>query len=174
MKIRGAGDGGEILSRMGASMVMMPAGEVFESMQRGVIDAFEVSSPTLNWDLGLYEAADYLYLSGARQPYEYNPFIMNKDVWNELPADLKQIISEVNEAETIRSYCEMMHKDLIAIANFQDYGTQVLPVPDSIAAAYGEVAKAFYAEKASDPFYAKVLDSYWGWYDQLTTVWSHL
>jgi len=47
-------------------------------------------------------------------------------------------------------------------------------VPDSIAAAYGEVAKAFYAEKASDPFYAKVLDSYWGWYDQLTTVWSHL
>jgi TRAP-type mannitol/chloroaromatic compound transport system substrate-binding protein len=175
MKIRGAGDGGEILSRMGASMVMMPAGEVFEAMQRGVIDAFEVSSPTLNWDLGLYEAADYLYLSGARQPYEYNPFIINKGVWDDLTPDLRQIITEVNEAETIRSYCEMMHKDLIAIENFQAYGTQVLPLPDSIGAAYGDVAKTFYDEKAAgDAFYAKVLESYWGWNDQLNTVWSHL
>ena len=69
----------------------------------------------------------------------------------------------------------MMRKDLESIANFEAYGTKILPVPAAITDAYGETAKAFYAERsAGDPFYARVLDSYWGWKDQLDTVWSHL
>jgi len=175
MKIRGAGDGAEILSNMGASMVMMPAGEVFESMSRGVIDGFEVASPTLNWDLGLQEAADYLYLSGVRQPYEYNPFIINKQIWDGLPADLKAIIGEVNEAETIRAYDELIRKDLEAIANFQAYGTNVMRVPSAIEVAYLQTAKEFYAKKsAADPFIKKVLDSYWGWQGRVAEYWAKL
>jgi len=175
MKIRGAGDGADILSRMGASMVMMAAGEVFEAMQRGVIDGFEVASPTLNWDLGLQEAADYLYLSGARQPYEYNPFIMNKDVWNKLPADLQAIVSEVNQAETIRAYDELLRLDLENIANFEAYGTHVLTLPKSIEDAYSAAAKQFYADQAAkDPFTQEVLDSYWDWNDRISAVWAKL
>jgi len=148
---------------------------VFESMQRGVIDGFEVASPTLNWDLGLQEAADYLYLSGARQPYEYNPFIINKDVWDDLPADLQAIVMEVNEAETIRAYDELIRKDLEAIANFQGYGTKVMRVPASIEDAYGTTAQGFYAENsAKDPFIKKVLDSYFGWQERVAEYWAKL
>jgi TRAP-type mannitol/chloroaromatic compound transport system substrate-binding protein len=173
LKIRGAGDGAEILSRMGAGMVMMAAGEVFESMQRGVIDAFEVASPTLNWDLGLQEAADYLYLSGTRQPYEYNPFIVNPARWNELPDDLKAIVSQVNQAETIRAYDELIRLDLENIAKFEAYGTKVLRVPTVIEDAYLETAKGFYDEKAAaDPFQAKVLDSYWTFQENFREVWA--
>ena len=175
LQIRGAGDAAEILSRLGAGMVMMPAGEVFEAMQRGVIDAFEVASPTLNWDLGLQEAADYLYLSGVRQPYEYNPFIINKDVWAELPDDLKAIVSQVNQAETIRAYDELLRLDLEAIAKFEDYGTQVLRVPEELEEGYIEEAEAFYEEiAASDPFRARVLDSYWSWQENVREVWSRV
>jgi TRAP-type mannitol/chloroaromatic compound transport system substrate-binding protein len=175
LQIRGAGDAAEILSRMGAGMVMMAAGEVFEAMQRGVIDAFEVASPTLNWDLGLQEAADYLYLSGARQPYEYNPFIVNVDRWNELPDDLKAIVQQVNQAETIRAYDELLRLDLEAIAKFKDYGTKVLPLPKAVEDAYLAEAKAFYDEMAAqDEFRGRVLDSYWSWQAQLHSVWSAL
>jgi len=31
-----------------------------------------------DWDLGLNEVGDYLWLSGARQPYEYNPFVSSR------------------------------------------------------------------------------------------------
>lgn len=175
MKIRGAGDGGEILSTLGAGMVMMPAGEVFESMQRGVIDAFEVASPTLNWDLGLYEAGDYLYLSGVRQPYEFNPFIVNHARWMELPDDLKAIVSEVNQAETIRAYDELLRLDLEAIAKFEDYGTEVLRVPENIEEDYLAAADAFYEKRAAeDPFIAEVLDSYNTWQTKIREVWSRV
>jgi TRAP-type mannitol/chloroaromatic compound transport system substrate-binding protein len=175
LKIRGAGDGAEILSRVGAGMVMMPAGEIFESMERGVIDAFECASPTLNWDLGLNEAAEYLYLSGTRQPYEYNPFICNQDSWNELPDDLKAIVSQVNQAETIRAYDELIRLDLEAIAKFEDYGTKVMRVPTALEEEYLEVAREFYAEAAAeDEFKGRVLDSYWSWLDKVSAVWARL
>jgi TRAP-type mannitol/chloroaromatic compound transport system substrate-binding protein len=173
LKIRAAGDGAEILSRLGAGVVMMAAGEIFESMQRGVVDAFECASPTLNWDLGLQEAADYLYLSGARQPYEYNPFIVNADRWNELPDDLKAIVSQVNQAETIRAYDELIRLDLESIQKFKDYGTIVERLPTALEDEYLAAAKEFYDEKAAaDEFQARALDSYWTFQKNFREVWA--
>ena len=40
LKMRASGDGGEILKNMGASVVFLPGGELYEAMQRGTIDAF--------------------------------------------------------------------------------------------------------------------------------------
>jgi len=173
LKIRGAGDGAEILGMLGAGPVMMPAGEIFESMHRGVIDAFECASPTLNWDLGLNEVGDYLWLSGARQPYEYNPFIVNADRWTELPDDLKVIVSEVNQAETIRAYSELLRLDLEALDNFRDYGTDVRRLPDALVEEYGEAAQEFYANKAADdPFAAEILASYFAFQEQIEGTWA--
>ena len=173
LKIRGAGDGAEVLSMLGAGPVMMPAGEIFESMTRGVIDAFECASPTLNWDLGLNEVGDYLWLSGARQPYEYNPFIVNADRWAELPDDLKAIVSQVNQAETIRAYSELIRLDLAALDSFRDYGTDVRVLPAAIEEEYRLAAREFYATKAAeDPFAKKIIDSYFGFQEQFEGTWS--
>jgi TRAP-type mannitol/chloroaromatic compound transport system substrate-binding protein len=173
LTIRAAGDGGEILSRLGAGVVMMAAGEIFESMQRGVIDAYECASPTLNWDLGLYEAGKYLWLSGARQPYEFNPFIVNIDSWNKLPDDLKAIVAEVNEAEAFRAYAEVIRMDLEALEKFRDYGTVVRKLPVELEEEYSEEAREFYAEKAAeDPFIAEVLESYDAFQKAFREVWT--
>jgi len=173
LTIRAAGDGGEILSRLGAGVVMMAAGEVFEAMERGVVDAYEVSNPTLNWDLGLYEAGDYLWMSGARQPYEFNPFIVNIDRWNKLPDDLKAIVAEVNEAEAFRAYAECVRRDLESLAKFRDYGTKVMTLPAEVEKEYSEEALKFYAEKgAADPFVARVLESYDQFQKAFREVWA--
>jgi TRAP-type mannitol/chloroaromatic compound transport system substrate-binding protein len=173
LTIRAAGDGGEILSRLGAGVVMMPAGEIFEAMERGVVDAYECSNPTLNWDLGLYEAGDYLWMSGARQPYEFNPFIVNINSWNELSDDLKAIVAEVNEAEAFRAYAECVRMDLESLAKFRDYGTKVRTLPAEVEEEYAEEARKFYAEKgAADPFVARVLKSYEEFQEAFREVWA--
>ncbi|TFH34522.1 MAG: hypothetical protein E4G93_05205, partial [Dehalococcoidia bacterium] len=175
LKVRAAGDGAEILSKLGASTVMMPAGDVFEAMQRGVVDAFEVSMPTLNWDLGLQDAAKYMYLSGARQPYEYNPFIINKTLWNGMPDDIKAIITEVNEAETIRAYTEILVMDLGSLQKFRDYGVIVEKLPVALEDEYLAAAKAFYSDKtASDPFAKEILDNYWKFQTDIRAVWNRV
>jgi len=175
VKVRAAGDGAEILTKMGASTVMMPAGDVFEAMERGVVDAFEVSGATLNWNLGLQDAAKYIYLSGARQPYEYNPFIIRKSTWNKLTPDLQAIISEVNQAETIRAYTELLQSELVALDNFRDYGVLVDKLPVALEEEYLAAARDFYANKtATDPFAKEILESYWGFQDSIRAVWNRV
>jgi TRAP-type mannitol/chloroaromatic compound transport system substrate-binding protein len=175
VKVRAAGDGAEILTKMGASTVMMPAGDVFEAMERGVVDAFEVSGATLNWNLGLQDAAKYIYLSGARQPYEYNPFIIRKSTWNKLTPDLQAIISEVNQAETIRAYTELLQSELVALDNFRDYGVLVDKLPVALEEEYLAAARAFYSAKtASDPFAKEILESYWAFQESIRAVWNRV
>ena len=68
LKMRASGDGGIVLSRMGVGTVFMPLGEIFENMKRGVIDAYECSCPAFDYDMALYEAGKYYYLSPTRAP----------------------------------------------------------------------------------------------------------
>ena len=40
----------------------------------------------------MHEVVDYVYLSQARQPYEYNCYYINRQAWAELPDDLKKML----------------------------------------------------------------------------------
>ncbi len=172
IRIRSAGDGAAILDRMGAACSLMPVGEVFEAMHRGVIDAYEVASPAVNWTMGLQEAGKYLYISPVRHPYEWNPFLFNKDKWNELPADLQNIIEAAWREEAFAYYARAIIADLDGLEKFRKAGMEVLPLPKSIEDAFMKEAEAFYAERSQkDPFLAKVLESYNNYKDTFRKVW---
>jgi len=160
LKIRTAGDDGEMLSRMGAAVVSLPSGEIYESMQRGVIDAYQCSSPAVDWTLSLQEVADYIYISGARQPAEYHSILVNTKAWAELPDDLKVLFEEENLAEAIRYYIYMTGADIEALEMYKDYGCTVQPIPKDIEDELMKQAEIFYDEKsAEDALFAEVLES---------------
>lgn len=160
LRVRSAGDGAAIMDRMGAACSLTPVGEVFEAMHRGVIDAFEVGSPTINWSMGLQEAGKYIYLSPARSSHEWNPIIFNKKKWEALPDDLKQIIETACGEEMYRCYSEVVTNDVKALENFREAGLTILPLPKVIEEAFLKEAEAFYAEESKkDPFTAKVVES---------------
>ena len=162
LKMRCAGDGGEILASMGVSTVYFPGGEVYESMQRGVIDAFEYASPFLNWGMGFHEVADYLYLSPSRAPTDNAHVWVNRDDWEALSPDLKQIVIDACSVAGIEYTAEAYMKDDEALVSYLDYGTEVLEVPEEVEEAYLEAAMAFYDEKAAgDPLYAEILNDHW-------------
>lgn len=173
LKARAVGDGAAILARMGVGVVFMPVGEVFEAMHLGVIDAFEAASPTINWGLGLQEVGKYLYLSPSRQPYETNPFLINRDSWEALPPDLQQIVKEVVRAEAMRYYAYAIAADLEALQKFRDFGVEVKTVPPAIEAAVLETAAEFYRELAAkDAFAAEVLQSQIEFQEAFRAAWE--
>jgi TRAP-type mannitol/chloroaromatic compound transport system substrate-binding protein len=43
---------GEILKRLGASQVMLAGQEIYQALEKGVIDAAEFSTPDNDWGLG--------------------------------------------------------------------------------------------------------------------------
>jgi len=162
IKMRCAGDGGEILAGMGVSTVFMPGGELYEAVQRGVIDAFEMASPFLNWGMGFHEVTKYLYLSPSRAPTDCAHVWVNRDVWEKLTPDLQLIVYDAVATVGWDYFCESIVKDDTALVQYLDYGTEVLPLAAAVEDAYLDAAMAFYDTKAAaDPFYKEILDSHW-------------
>jgi len=175
LKIRGSGDGAEILSKMGVSASFFPSSEVYESMQRGVIEAYEVSTPASDWARGLQEVGQYVYLSPSRQPMEYMQFLIYEERWAELPDDLKQLITSFAQGGMMEVYYLYAVEDVKAVQNFIEYGSTVELVSDEIEEAYAKEARAFYAEKsATDPFIAKVYSSMMEFQDMIRAGFARL
>jgi len=160
LKIRTAGDDGTLFSRMGAAVTMLPGGEVYEALQRGVIDACQLTGPAGNWDLALQEVTDYCYLSPVRQPAETVHNIVNEDKWNALPDDLKKLVEEIFFSEAVAWYPNVMKLDVEAVKKFKDYGNVVEPPPQDLVDELVRQADLFYDEKgAQDTLFAEVYNS---------------
>ena len=84
LKIRFYGLGGEVLKKLGASPSMIPGGEVFPSLERGVLDAAEYSIPAVDEKLGFYRVAKYNYFPGWHQQSTVFEVLINRRVWNSL------------------------------------------------------------------------------------------
>jgi TRAP-type mannitol/chloroaromatic compound transport system substrate-binding protein len=162
LKIRSAGSGGDVLDRMGASVVAMPPGEIFEAMKRGVIDAFEAGSAAVNWMMGWQEVAQYLYFSSTRNPHDTQVYFVNKDSWEKLSPELQNIVETVARSEISKFQSWEVADDLVAREKFADYGCVLSHVPEDVERAMVEAAEEYYDERcaAEDPFYSRVVESY--------------
>jgi len=161
LKARCMGDGGEILKRMGAATVIIPGGELYEAMQRGTIDAFEYSTLASNWNMHFNEVADYVYLSPTRAPSDPQVFFVNKDAWNELPEDLKEIVRAEIDKWTQAQHEYLVYESVKAVDKFREAGNEVRKVPKDIEEALTAEADKFYAEKSQEesPIFGEIYNS---------------
>ena len=93
LKFRASGIRAGVLKNLGVSALSLPAGEVMPSMEKGVIDAFELSALAYDKDLKVDEVAKYIYYSHYVDGGNLN-LIVNNDWWNKLPADLQKVIKD--------------------------------------------------------------------------------
>jgi len=164
LKFRAAGDGGEILYRMGVPTVHFPSADIYESMQKGVIDAFESASVYINWGRAAHEIADWMYISATRAPSDQQALSINREKWESISPDLQQTIHDVFVSEQLLWLSENVNHEAEYIVKFKEYGVNVLPLPKVIEDAFVEEAKKFYAERAAgNPEIAEALDSMWRW-----------
>jgi len=159
-KIRTAGDDGVCFTRMGVSVVFLPSAEIIDNMLKGIIDAFQMSSPAMDYSYHTYEAVKYIYLGPVRQPCEWLPILINKKTWASLPDSLKVLLTEMGKGASWNYYARMSQKDLVAVEAFRAKGVTVGPIPKDIENELVSQAEKLYAEYcAKDPAYKKVYDS---------------
>lgn len=83
-----------MIEALGAEPVFMPLGDVYLSMETGVIDGI-VTCPQLYYAFNLHEVADHAVVASFGCVSE--GVAMNLDAWERTPDDLKVIIEEVTE-----------------------------------------------------------------------------
>lgn len=148
LKMRAAGDGGVVLSRLGVGTVFMPLGEVFENMKRGIIDAYECSCPAFDWDMKLYEVGKYFYLSSTRAPWEIYEILVHKDKWEKLSPEDKAIIQNCLKGAEMAYHSRLLAKNAEAIKGFRGKGVIVERLPASIDEVFVAEANKYLDEQA--------------------------
>ncbi|MBR9921736.1 MAG: TRAP transporter substrate-binding protein [Bacteroidetes bacterium] len=97
LKMRMPGLGGKVLEKAGGSSVLIPGGELFTALERGVIDATEWIGPYHDYKMGFYQIADYYYAPGWHEPGTALEFFVNKEIFDQLPGDLQQMLRSVSQ-----------------------------------------------------------------------------
>ncbi|WP_345980922.1 substrate-binding domain-containing protein [Sulfurimonas sp. HSL3-2] len=131
LKMRIPGLGGEVFSKMGVNPILLPAGEIYTSLERGVIDATEWVGPALDMKMGFYKVAPYYY-SGWHEPGSILELTFNKQSWNKLADEHKAIIdlasSDLNSSMTSEFHYENIH----ALEKLKSLGVELLKFPDEV------------------------------------------
>ena len=160
LKFRTSGFWGEILADAGAAVVMLPAGEIYEALQRKVLDAGEFSVPSMDKDLAFHETAKYLLVPGIHQPSTMLDLTINERSWKALPDDLKAIVREAAQATTLRVLTKCINEDIKALSFFREKGIQIEYLDPAIQKELLMKSNALLDKKAAeDPFFSKVLKS---------------
>lgn len=155
------GDGGEVMKKLGASVVIISGGDLYEAMQRGVIDAFEYSTLASNWNMHFNEVAKYVILSPVRAPSDPQVFFFNKTAWEKLPEDIKVIVQEVVSSYTQKQHEYLVAESIKAVGKFKAAGCEVYKLPKEVEDAVANAADEFYTAKCKKekPIFAEIYNS---------------
>lgn len=162
MKLRmGSVIPGKALSNLGVGVVSVSGSEIYESMQRGVIDACEFSTPYADNSLALQEVAKYWCQPCWFQSAGVNGVMINKDAYDALPTEYQEAIAlaaSITRAEKMAEY--MWNDAQIATQMVEEDGVTITTLDDeSLEIILAEYDKVLAEEAASNPDITYILDS---------------
>lgn len=149
LKIRFAGLGGKVLEKLGASVTMIPGGELFQALETGTIDATEFSLPVIDQILGFDKIVKYNLFPGWHQQFTAQYVLVNGDEWEGLSEQQKTNIQVACMAATTYGLAESEAKNGEVLANFQDRGVQADQIPTPILKELRAVTMEVLEEEAS-------------------------
>jgi TRAP-type mannitol/chloroaromatic compound transport system substrate-binding protein len=162
LRYRMPGVGGEVLRRLGAVVVNIPAGEIIPSLRSGAIDASEFAGPWVDMALGLHKAAKYYYYPGFHEPGAAISLAVNKKLWDSLGSNERSIIEKAAAAENAISYADFTANDAIALQQIaNDPAIELRKLDDSILQALGKLSGEVLQETGrKDNLTRRVYDSF--------------
>ncbi|MCZ6868762.1 MAG: TRAP transporter substrate-binding protein [Gammaproteobacteria bacterium] len=160
LKIRFAGLGGKVLESLGASVTMIPGGEIFQALERGAIDATEYSLPVVDEALGFDRIAKFNYFPGWHQTFTAAHLVVNAELWETVAAADRALVRLACTAGVTRNLARAEALQGPVIAGYAAKGISARRLPRDLLEELRRVTREVLAEEAAqDEFFARVLAS---------------
>jgi TRAP-type mannitol/chloroaromatic compound transport system substrate-binding protein len=131
LKLRTSGAWAEVANSLGASTVILPGGEVYPALERGVVDAIEWATPGINLGLGFHKVAKYVILPGVHQPGAVLECVFDKALWDGFDPVTKTQIEAAAKMSTVESWMHVNVLDVDALGKLKAEGAEIIRVDQS-------------------------------------------
>ncbi len=111
----------EFMAKAGASVVVLPGTEIFSAMDKGVVDATNWATASINDQTGFHQVAPYFTYPGFHS-MPIGDFTVRTQEWEKLPADIKQILTSATREWCWDSVERIAVEDLKVVAEAKAKG----------------------------------------------------
>lgn len=159
------------LGKLGASAVILPGGEVYSALDKGVIDGTDWGTPSMNLALGFNQVCKYFVYPEYRS-MPMSEFSIRLDIWNKMSDDLKAIVEAAVKAWNVENMAQLGVLDLEAVQKWEsDGGKAISWSPEAVDEMRTFVRTEIWPLYASRSDLAKrVMDSITVWLVKIGTI----
>jgi TRAP-type mannitol/chloroaromatic compound transport system substrate-binding protein len=125
LKIRSGGVASRSFKILGASPVSMSGSDVYQGLQRGVVDAAEWTTLTVNYGFGLHEVTKYVVMPSYSGGSTYD-WVSNLDAWKSLPDDLKEIVESALHEVGFKYWMKVKAEESRVLQELEEKGIEII------------------------------------------------
>jgi TRAP-type mannitol/chloroaromatic compound transport system substrate-binding protein len=121
----------EVFSYAGVSTTILPGAEVYQALEKGVIDAADFVGPAVNYNLGFAEVAKYIIMGPPSTPCLHQPvdimdLTVNMAKWTALPKHLQEMVIAVTRQHSWDQYAYIQKENIAAWEKYKTKGVQII------------------------------------------------
>lgn len=111
-RVRSTGPAALVFTKMGASPVSIPGGELYQSLQTGVAEGAHWGSTSTGWGMALQEVNKYI-IEPDLLGHLNGEVIVGLEKWNSLGNDLKATFNEIVRATSADASAHFLYRDML-------------------------------------------------------------
>ncbi len=140
----------DIYRAAGVSTILLPGGEVYPALEKGVIDGADYVGAAINYNLGFGEVAKYIIMGPPSTPCLHQPVdLMSVDInintWKKIPPHLQQLFETTVKWHSYDHYTAIQAEDIVAFNKMQtEQGVEVIRLSEEDIAKFRRFAPAMW------------------------------
>jgi TRAP-type mannitol/chloroaromatic compound transport system substrate-binding protein len=144
----------DIYRAAGVSTILLPGGEVYPALEKGVIDGADYVGAAINYNLGFGEVAKYIIMGPPSTPCLHQPvdlmsIDMNIESWKKMPKHLQDNFEAIVKWHSWDHYTAIQEEDIKAFNKLQtEQGVEVIRLSEEDIAKFRRFAPAMWVKWA--------------------------
>jgi TRAP-type mannitol/chloroaromatic compound transport system substrate-binding protein len=150
----------EIFAAAGVSTVLLPGGEVYPALEKGVIEASDFVGPAVNYNLGFAEITKYIIMGPPSTPCLHQPvdlmdLTVNMKKWQALPKHLQDVVIAATRQHSWDQYAYIQKEDIAAWDKYKAKGITIVRLSESDIATFRKIAIPLWFKWAKKDAFAR-------------------